>query len=91
MIGACHRLFRIGKSSGKPKHDAKARPIFHHKRETIEAHLAVVFTDLAVRSLIGVETGCQDPSARGPPPTALDAINHLCAALKRHWLDAAPY
>jgi hypothetical protein len=30
------------------KSDLKARPIFHHKRDSIEAHLTIVFTALAV-------------------------------------------
>ena len=30
------------------KHDLRARPIFHHTRDAIEAHLTVVMTALAV-------------------------------------------
>ena len=30
------------------KHDLQARPIYHHKRDPIEAHLTVVFAALAV-------------------------------------------
>lgn len=30
------------------KTDLRARPMFHHKRESIEAHLTIVFTALAV-------------------------------------------
>ena len=30
------------------KHDLAARPIYHHKRESIDAHLSVVFAALAV-------------------------------------------
>lgn len=30
------------------KHDLQARPVFHHEREAIEAHLTVVFAALAV-------------------------------------------
>ena len=30
------------------KSDLQARPIYHHKRESIEAHLTIVFTALAV-------------------------------------------
>jgi hypothetical protein len=39
------------------KHDLKARPIYHHKRESIEAHLAVVFAVLAVTQEIEHKTG----------------------------------
>ncbi len=31
-----------------PKHDLKARPVYHRKRESIDAHLSVVFAALAV-------------------------------------------
>jgi hypothetical protein len=30
------------------KSDLRARPIYHHKRESIEAHLTIVFAALAV-------------------------------------------
>ena len=48
VIGAYHRLFEIERSFRMSKHDLQARPIYHHKRESIEAHLAVVFAALAV-------------------------------------------
>lgn len=57
VIGAYHRLFQIEKSFRMSKHDLQARPIFHHKRESIDAHLTVVFAALAVSKLIEAETG----------------------------------
>jgi hypothetical protein len=30
------------------KHDLQARPIYHHKRDSIEAHLTIVFGALTV-------------------------------------------
>jgi Transposase DDE domain len=48
VIGAYHRLFQIEKSFRMSKHDLQARPIYHHKRESIEAHLTIVFAALAV-------------------------------------------
>ena len=39
------------------KHDLQARPIYHHKRESIDAHLTVVFAALAVSKFIETETG----------------------------------
>jgi hypothetical protein len=35
----------------------KARPVCHHKRESIDAHLSVVFAALAVTRLIEARTG----------------------------------
>ena len=57
VIGAYHQLWRIEKSFRMSKHDLQARPIYHHKRESIEAHLAVVFTALAVTHEIETKTG----------------------------------
>ena len=39
------------------KHDLQARPIYHHKRESIEAHLTIVFAALAVSHYIETQTG----------------------------------
>jgi hypothetical protein len=57
VIGAYHRLFQIEASFRMSKHDLAARPIYHHKRESIEAHLSVVFAALAVGRLIEECTG----------------------------------
>lgn len=48
VIGAYHRLWHIEKSFRMSKHDLQARPIYHHKRESIEAHLSIVLAALAV-------------------------------------------
>ena len=39
VIDAYHQLWRIEKSFRMSKHDLQARPIYHHIRESIEAHL----------------------------------------------------
>jgi transposase len=57
MIGAYHRLYEIERSFRMSKHDLAARPIYHHKRESIDAHLSVVFTALAITRLIEEATG----------------------------------
>ena len=57
VIGAYHRLFQIEKSFRMSKSDLQARPIFHHKRESIEAHLTVVFAALAVTRWVEDQTG----------------------------------
>jgi transposase len=48
VIGAYQRLFQIEKSFRMAKSDLAARPIFHRKRDSIEAHLTIVFAALAV-------------------------------------------
>ena len=57
MIDAYHRLFQIEKSFRMSKHDLQARPIYHHKRDSIEAHLTIVFAALAVSRWIEDTTG----------------------------------
>ena len=57
VIDAYHRLFQIEASFRMSKHDLAARPIYHHKRESIEAHLSIVFAALAVGRLIEERTG----------------------------------
>ena len=39
------------------KHDLRARPIFHHTRDAIEAHLTVVMASLAVTRHLQDATG----------------------------------
>ena len=39
------------------KHDLQARPIYHRKRDPIEAHLTIVFAALAVSRWIEHQTG----------------------------------
>ena len=39
------------------KHDLQARPIYHHRRDSIEAHLTIVLAALAVSRWIEDRTG----------------------------------
>jgi hypothetical protein len=57
VIEAYHQLWHIEKSFRMSKHDLRARPIYHHKRESIDAHLSVVFAALAITRLIEKRTG----------------------------------
>jgi len=57
VIGAYHQLWRIEASFRMSKHDLLARPIYHHKRESIEAHLTIVFAALAVSRYVEARTG----------------------------------
>lgn len=57
IIAAYHQLFQVEASFRMAKSDLKARPIFHHKREAIEAHLTVVLASLAVSRRIEGLTG----------------------------------
>jgi hypothetical protein len=57
VIGAYHRLFEIEKSFRMSKHDLQARPVYHHQRDSIEAHLTIVFAALAVSRWTEKQTG----------------------------------
>ncbi|MEZ5210678.1 hypothetical protein [Gordonia sp. (in: high G+C Gram-positive bacteria)] len=49
VITAYHDLFKVEASFRMAKTDLKAcRPMFHHERDSIEAHLTIVFAALAV-------------------------------------------
>ncbi len=57
VIGAYHQLWQVEKSFRMSKTDLKARPIYHHKKDSIEAHLTVVFAALAVTRWLERTTG----------------------------------
>ena len=57
VIGSYHELWRIEKSFRMSKHDLRARPVYHRKRESIDAHLSIVFAALAVTRFIEARTG----------------------------------
>jgi Transposase DDE domain len=57
VIGAYHQLFQIEKSCRMAKSDLQARPIYHRTRDSIEAHLTIVFAALAVSRWIEHQTG----------------------------------
>ena len=57
MIGACRRLFQTGKSSRMSRRDLQARPACHHRRDSIEAHLTIVFATPAVSGWIEEAAG----------------------------------
>ncbi|TVZ01810.1 IS1634 family transposase [Trebonia kvetii] len=57
VIGSYHRLFEIEKSFRMSKSDLQARPIYHRKRDSIEAHLTIVFAALAVGRWTEAQTG----------------------------------
>jgi hypothetical protein len=57
VISSYHELWNTGKSFRMSKSDLQARPIYHRKRDSIEAHLAIVFAALAVTRWIEARTG----------------------------------
>ena len=57
VIDSYHQLFQVEASFRMAKSDFKARPIFHRKRDSIDAHLTIVLTALAMGRKIEAQTG----------------------------------
>lgn len=56
IITRYHDLWKIEKAFRIAKSDLQARPIFHHKRESIEAHILIVFLSLCISKSIEIRT-----------------------------------
>lgn len=57
VITFYHQLWHVEQSFRMSKSDLKARPIFHHKRNSIEAHLTIVLAALAIGKMVEYDTG----------------------------------
>lgn len=57
VIAAYHDLYEVERSFRMSKIDLRGRPIFHHKKDSILAHLSIVFTALAISRTIQARTG----------------------------------
>ncbi|MGX1770391.1 IS1634 family transposase [Dietzia sp. NPDC055343] len=57
VVAAYHDLWKVEQSFRMAKSDLKARPIFHRTRDSIEAHLTIVFAALAIARHLQNRTG----------------------------------
>jgi len=57
VIGSYHELWHVEQSFRMSKTDLRARPMFHHTRDAIEAHLTIVFAALAIARYLQDTTG----------------------------------
>ena len=57
VIACYHELWQVEASFRMSKTDLRARPMFHHTRDAIEAHLTIVFAALAVARYLQDATG----------------------------------
>ena len=57
VVSSYHELWHVEQSFRMSKHDLRARPVFHHTRDAIEAHLTVVMAALAVARYLQDTTG----------------------------------
>ena len=67
------------------KHDLRARPVFHHTRDAIEAHLTVVMASLAVARYLQDTTGISIKRVI----RALKPLQDVTIDLSSHHLTAA--
>ena len=56
-MAAYHDLYQVERSFRMTKSDLAARPVFHRLRDSIEAHLTIVFAALAVSREAQARTG----------------------------------
>jgi hypothetical protein len=57
VVAAYHDLYQVERSFRMAKSDLAARPVFHRLRDSIEAHLTIVFAALAVSREAQARTG----------------------------------
>jgi hypothetical protein len=57
VVAAYHDLYQVERSFRMTKSDLAARPVFHRLKDSIEAHLTVVFAALAVSRQAQTRTG----------------------------------
>jgi len=57
VIDSYHQLWHVEHAFRMSKHDLRARPIYHHLKDSIDAHLAIVMAALAVATRIEQATG----------------------------------
>ncbi|XBH23011.1 IS1634 family transposase [Jonesiaceae bacterium BS-20] len=57
VVSSYHDLWQVEQSFRMSKTDLRARPIFHHTKDAIEAHLTIVFTALAIARYLQTRTG----------------------------------
>lgn len=86
VVSAYHSLWQVEKSFRMAKSDIRARPMFHHQRDSIEAHLTVVFCALAVARYLQDATGVSIKKL----VQALRPLRTVTINVNGHELTAAP-
>ena len=82
VIDAYHDLYQVERTFRMAKSDLRARPVFHHDRDAIEAHLTVVFAALAVARELQARTGASlkklVQTLRQLRTVTIDIDGHMC-------------
>ena len=86
VISSYHDLWQVEQSFRMSKSDLAARPIYHHLRDSIEAHLTIVFTALAIARDLQARTGWSIKRI----VRALRPLQHVTITLAGQHLQAEP-
>ena len=86
VVSSYHELWHVEASFRMSKHDLRARPVFHHTRDAIEAHLTVVMASLAVARYLQDTTGMSIARI----VRELRGLQEVTINLNGHHLTAAP-
>jgi hypothetical protein len=94
VIDAYHDLYQVERTFRMAKSDLRARPVFHHDRDAIEAHLTVVFAALAIARELQAQTGVSlkklVQTLRPLRTVTIDIDGHTITA-KPHLTDDSEY
>jgi len=86
VVSSYHELWHVEQSFRMSKHDLRARPVFHHTRDAIEAHLTVVMASLAVARYLQDTTGMSIARI----VRELRGLQEVTINLNGHHINAAP-
>ena len=86
VVSSYHELWHVEQSFRMSKHDLRARPVFHHTHDAIEAHLTVVMAALAVARYLQEATGISIARI----VRELRGLQEVTINLNGHHLAAAP-
>ena len=86
VVASYHELWHVEASFRMSKHDLRARPVFHHTHDAIEAHLTVVMAALAVARYLQEATGISIARI----VRELRGLQEVTINLNGHHLAAAP-
>ena len=86
VISSYHDLWHVEQSFRMSKHDLAARPIYHRKRDSIEAHLTIVFAALAIARDLQARTGWSIKKLI----QTLRPLRHVTIGINGQTIEAAP-
>ena len=86
VVSSYHELWHVEQSLRMSKHDLRARPVFHHTRDAIEAHLTMVMAALAVARYLREATGMSIARI----VRELRGLQEVVININGHHINAAP-